>query len=79
MLRLFLTSHSQAAYNKAYSCSRYFLKVEILTLLHVCVNYNRKIFVCEVYVEMMNEVKLKTVLKHKIFKLADMTCLLGNP
>jgi len=63
MLRLFfLTSHSQAAYSKVkkkdttYSCGRYFLKVEILTLLHLCVNYNRKIFVCEVCVEMMAEV-----------------------
>ena len=29
--------------------------------------------------EVLNEVKLKTVLKHKIFKFPDVTCLLGNP
>jgi hypothetical protein len=37
----------------------------------------------EVYVEMMtevlNEVKLKAVLKHKIFKFLNVACLLGNP
>lgn len=38
---------------------------------------------CEVYVqimgELLNEVKLEAVLKHKIFKFLDVACLLGNP
>jgi hypothetical protein len=39
--------------------------------------------VYEVYVEMMaealNEVKVKAVLKHKIFKFPDVACLPENP
>ena len=49
----------------------------------MCVNYNLKIFVCEVYIERMaevlKEVNLKAVLKHKIFKFPDVACLLANP